>query len=184
MIVSDTALAGVWLLELGVHEDERGAFFRTFDREALLRTGLQFDCSVVAISTNAEQGTLRGLHYQRAPVAQTKVVTCTRGRVYDVVADLRPDSATRHQWIATELSGSSRTALVVPPGFAHGFLTLEADSHVMYHLAGDYSPAHADGARWDDAALAIDWPSLPTVISEQDASWPELNRYPKKAEEL
>lgn len=167
-----TALAGVWVVRPEPHVDERGSFARWFDAPVFAGRGLVDRFDVVASSVNPTAGTLRGLHWQEDPHGETKLVRCARGRVWDVVVDVRPGSPTRHQHVAVALDARDGTALYVPPGFAHGFLTLFPDSEVEYHLAGPWVPAAARGMRWDDPTLAIPWPAKPASIAEKDASWP------------
>ncbi len=127
-----------------------------------------------SIAFNRSRLTLRGLHYQTAPHEETKLVRCTRGSVYDVVADLRPDSPTSRGWFGVELSAENCLALYVPAGCAHGYLTLEDDTELLYQISRPYMPDAATGVRWDDPTLAIDWPGPPWAISERDASYPLL----------
>lgn len=126
------------------------------------------------VSWNRRRGTLRGLHYQAPPDAEAKLVRCTRGAIWDVIVDLRPDSATRFRWFAAELTSANRTALYVPEGFAHGFQTLSDDSEVLYQMSAFYRPEAARGARWDDPRLGITWPLPEPIISARDASYPLL----------
>ena len=172
MIFRPSPLAGVFVVALERHEDERGSFARTYDREAFLAHGLDPTIAQCSLSSNRRRGTLRGLHWQGVPHAEHKLVRATRGAVWDVVVDLRPGSATRGRHFAAELSAAGGDAMFVPAGCAHGFLTLEDESELHYQISAPYSPAHARGVRWDDPELAIPWPFAPVVISERDRTLP------------
>ena len=126
------------------------------------------------LSVNTRRGTLRGMHYQAAPYEEAKVVACTRGGLYDVIVDLRADSATYCRWFGIELTAANGRLLYVPKGFAHGFQTLVDETAVSYLMSERYSPAHARGVRWDDAAFGIDWPAAERIISEKDRSYPDF----------
>ena len=156
------------------HEDARGLFARTFDEETFTAAGLETRFPQHSLSWNRKAGTLRGMHWQAAPHREVKVVRCVRGRLWDAIVDLRPDSPTRFEWFGVELSAANRLALYVPKGFAHGFVTLEDDTEVAYLISTPYAPDAARGARWDDPVFGIDWPRAPAVISERDASYPDL----------
>lgn len=170
----DTPLAGLVAIELEPVEDDRGFFARTFCAETFRRHGL--DPSVAQSSTafSARRGTLRGMHYQREPHAETKLVRCTSGAVYDVAIDLRPGSPTLRQWYGTELTRGNRRMLYIPPGFAHGYLTLEDDSEISYQMSTPYSAEAAAGVRWDDPAFGIRWPEPVTTIHERDRTYPDF----------
>jgi dTDP-4-dehydrorhamnose 3,5-epimerase len=177
----ETPLAGLYLLELDVRRDERGSFARTYDHDAFVARGLDPLIRQCSTSFNARAGTLRGLHYQDPPYEETKLVRVTRGAVFDVAVDLRPDSPTHGRWFATELTADNGRQLFIPRGFAHGFQTLVDGAEIVYHMGADYSAEHARGARWDDPAFAIDWPEPPgnkRIMSERDASYPDYARRP------
>lgn len=174
MIFRELPLAGAYLIELEPHRDERGLFARAWCREEFGRLGLATDFVQGNVSVNPEPGTLRGLHYQRAPHGEAKLVRCVRGAIYDVIVDLRRDSPTYLQWIGTELSPAALRMLYVPEDFAHGFQTLEPDSEINYLVSAAYAPEAGAGLRYDDPALAVDWPRPVTRISDQDRSWPLL----------
>jgi dTDP-4-dehydrorhamnose 3,5-epimerase len=174
MIVRATELAGVALVELQPLRDERGSFARTFDAELFAAHGL--DAAVVQCNTsyNARAGTLRGLHYQAAPHEEGKLVRCIRGRVFDVVVDLRPDSPTHCRWLGVELDAGGTRTLFIPGGCAHGFQTLLDGSEVHYQMTRPYVPAAARGVRWDDPAFAIRWPEPPggkRIVSPRDRAF-------------
>jgi dTDP-4-dehydrorhamnose 3,5-epimerase len=126
------------------------------------------------ISFNKQKATLRGMHYQSAPFDEAKLVRCTRGAIYDVFIDLRPDSSTFKRWMAVELSAENRRMLFIPEGFAHGFLTLDDNSEIFYQMSQFYAPAYARGVRWNDPAFAIEWPMDVRVISDKDRNYADF----------
>jgi len=168
-----TKLAGVYRVKATPHRDDRGAFARLHCPAEFAAAGLPFAPAQTSLSGNPHPLTLRGMHYQAAPHAESKLVRVTRGRAFDVALDLRPASPTYRQWVGEELSADNLMALYIPEGVAHGFLTLEADTDVLYQIAPAYRPGHEAGVRWDDPAFGIDWPELPQLISERDASYPD-----------
>lgn len=172
MKLVETALPGVWLVELEPREDERGFFARAFDPAAFAARGLDARLSQLNVSRNSRKGTMRGMHFQAAPHEESKLVRCARGSIYDVAMDVRPGSPTRGRWTAATLDARSGGALFIPKGFAHGFLTLEDDTEVHYLMTDDYAPGSARGLRWDDAALASAWPCAPIYIAPKDLAWP------------
>lgn len=166
-----TDIAGVVIVEAEPHTDERGGFARLYCPYEFAAAGIAFEPVQTSLSTNPVVGTLRGLHFQRTPRAEAKLVRAVRGRVFDVAVDLRPESPTHRQWTATELSADNMRGLFIPEGVAHGFLTLEPDTDVLYQIAPAYTPGHAGGVRWDDPAFAVAWPKAPTLMSQTDASY-------------
>ncbi len=177
MRVHPTELPGVAVVELELLCDERGSFARTFDAELFAAHGLDPRVVQCSVSFNARAGTLRGLHYQVAPHGEGKLVRCTRGRVWDVAVDLRPDSPAHRRWLGLELAAGGTNSVFIPAGCAHGFQTLEDDSEVHYQMTHPYVPEAARGVRWDDPAFAISWPDPPLggerVICERDRSFPD-----------
>jgi dTDP-4-dehydrorhamnose 3,5-epimerase len=171
VIFSETQLAGAFVIELEPKHDERGFFARAFCERELAAHGLGSSFPQCNISYNRLAGTLRGMHFNSALQPEAKLVRCIRGAVHDVIVDLRPSSPTRMKSIAVELSAENRRMLYVPEGFAHGFLTLDADTEVYYHMGAFFVAEAARGFRYDDPAFAIDWPRRPQVISERDASY-------------
>lgn len=165
---------GVVLIRLDVKSDTRGGFARTFCLEEMATAGLPFTVVQANVSRNIARHTLRGLHYQRAPHGEAKIVSCPRGRIWDVAVDMRADSPTYCQWQGFALSPGSDSAVHLPSGVAHGFLTLEPDSEVQYLMGAAYVPGAATGVRWDDPAIGIDWPAVPAVMSDVDRSYPLL----------
>lgn len=174
MIFHRSKLAGAWLIEPERRHDERGHFVRTFCIEEFEAHGLESKFVQTSLSFNKVKGTLRGLHFQKAPHQETKVVGCVQGAIYDVLVDLRPDSPTFGQWEGYELSQENGRQLYIPEGFAHGFQTLSDASTVSYAISSFHTPDAASGVRFDDCQLAIKWPQPPRVISERDLSWPNL----------
>lgn len=166
-------LAGVVRVEADPHVDDRGLFARLHCPDEFSAAGLAFAPAQTSVSRNPSTHTLRGLHYQPAPHGEIKLVRVTRGRIFDVAVDLRPASPTYRRWIAAELSADNLAALFIPEGVAHGFLTLEADTDVLYQIAPKFSPGHEAGVRWDDPAFGIDWPAPPAMISDRDATYPD-----------
>jgi dTDP-4-dehydrorhamnose 3,5-epimerase len=176
VIVNATELPGVAVVEMEPSRDERGSFARTFDAELFADHGLESDVVQCSTSSSPCAGTLRGLHYQLAPHQEGKLVRCIRGRVWDVVVDLRADSPTHCRWLGLELDADGVRMLFIPKGCAHGFQTLLDDSEVSYQMTVAYVPAAARGVRWDDPAFAIRWPEPPPggrIISERDRAFPD-----------
>jgi len=163
---------GAFRIEIEPHADERGAFARTFCEREFAAQGLAFRFVQTSLSLNTRRGTLRGLHWQEAPHLEAKVVRCVRGRIYDVLVDVRRDSHAFRQHVAVELSADRHDALFVPEGVAHGFLTLADDCEVHYAMSTFHAAEAAQGARWDDPAFGIVWPEPVTVVSERDRGWP------------
>ena len=174
MKLTELELPGVFLLAVEPVADERGFFARTFCARELAAGGVDVRVAQTSLSWNPRRGTLRGLHWQVAPHAETKIVRCVRGRVHDVVVDVRPESPTFRRSVGVVLSADGREALVIPPGFAHGFLTLEDGCEVHYQMSEFYLPEAGRGARWDDPAFAIAWPQPVLVVSQRDRSWPDF----------
>ncbi len=170
-----TPLDGAYLVELEKRGDERGFFARFFCEREFAEHGLPSNFVQVNNSLTAEEGALRGLHYQLAPKQEDKLVRCLTGSIWDCIVDLRPESPTFKQWFGHTLSADNRTMMFVPKGFAHAFLTLEPNSEALYLVTEFYAPELERGLRWDDPALGIQWPKEPKVISEKDASWPDFD---------
>ncbi len=173
MRFTPTDIAGVVRVEADAHQDDRGLFARLQCPEEFAAAGLDFAPVQTSLSRNPHLHTLRGMHYQPAPNAETKLVRVSQGRIFDVAVDLRPDSPTYRRWTAAELSADNLVALFIPEGVAHGFLTLEPDTDVIYQIAPAYRPGHEAGVRWDDPAFAIAWPAPPALISPRDATYPD-----------
>ena len=174
MRLVELGIPGAFLVEIEPHRDERGFFARTFDAELFRARGLADRFVQTSLSWNERRGTLRGLHWQAEPHGEGKLVRPTRGRIYDLVVDVRPDSHIYRQHLGIELSADERTAIYVPPGVAHGFLTLEDGCEVEYAMSTPYVAEAARGLRWDDPAFGIVLPGEVRVISERDRSYPDL----------
>ncbi len=168
-----TPIAGLFELISPSQGDERGAFRRSWCRDAFGNAGIEFAPVQASLSENFACHTLRGMHFQVGPAVEQKLVRCLRGQIFDVALDLRADSATCGQYWAVTLSADTGNALFIPRGCAHGFLTLCDAALLEYLIDVPYSPAHARGCRWDDPAFAIAWPATPTMISERDRHWPD-----------
>jgi dTDP-4-dehydrorhamnose 3,5-epimerase len=175
MLFEQTELPGAYLIEIERRPDERGFFARTFCEREFAEHGLPVRFPQCNLSNNLRAGTLRGMHYQAAPLWEAKLVRCVRGAVYDVIIDLRPDSPARYRWLGAELSADNGRALYVPEGFAHGFITLADHTDVFYHMSEFFRPDGARGLRWDDPRFGIRWPIAPSVISERDATYPDFD---------
>ena len=174
MIFAPTEIDGVCVIEPERHEDERGFFARTWCAEELEEHGLDGRLVQCSISFNARRGTLRGNHWQAAPHEEAKLVRCTRGAIYDVALDMRPDSKTYKSWTACTLDAESRKMFYIGPGIAHGFLTLADATEVFYQMSEPHHPESARGVRWDDPTFAIEWPDPVVVISDRDRSYPDF----------
>ena len=173
MIFHDTPIQGAFLVEMELLQDERGAFARAWCRKEFEAKGLCSDFVQSNVSYNKYKDTLRGMHFQKDPYQEIKLVRCIQGAIYDVIVDLRKDSETYLQSYGVELKGDGHRALYIPKGVAHGFQTLEYDSNVLYMHAEYYVPEAAAGVRWDDPKLNIQWPEAENrTMSEKDANWP------------
>jgi dTDP-4-dehydrorhamnose 3,5-epimerase len=166
-----TNLKDAYILEPEKLEDERGFFARSWCEKEFAERGLDPHLVQCSISFNHKKGTLRGMHFQLPPFAETKLVRCTRGAIYDVAIDLRQDSGTPLQWVGVELTAENRKALYIPKGFAHGFQTLADNTEVFYQISEVYAPEYARGLRWDDPTFKITWPEPVSIISERDRNY-------------
>lgn len=172
MIFEETPLKGAFVVEPEPLPDNRGFFARLFSAETFAGRGLTNHLDQISISHNVHAGTVRGMHLQRPPAAEAKLVRVTAGAVFDVIVDVRAGSETYGRWFGTELSARNRKLLYIPEGFAHGFQTLEPGTEVTYHISRPYAPELATGLPYNDPDLAIAWPLAgPVVISERDAAW-------------
>lgn len=174
MKICETTLAGAYVIEPERIEDERGFFARSWCRKEFAQFGLNPAITQCNISHNHRRGTLRGMHFQRPPHGETKLVRCTSGAVFDVIVDLRPDSPSCLRWFGIELSAENRAMLYIPDGFAHGFLTRTDSAELFYQMSSDYVASSAAGFRWNDPAFGIAWPESPVVISARDNSYPDF----------
>jgi dTDP-4-dehydrorhamnose 3,5-epimerase len=174
MIISETGFSGLYVIDLERIEDDRGLFARSFCLSELEAAGIGFEVVQANISFNNYAGTVRGMHYQFEPHTESRIVRCTRGAIYDVSVDLRPDSKTYCKWYARELNSENRTALLIPRGFAHGFQTLSDDTEVHYLVSTAYVRGSYTGVRYNDPAFGIEWPMDVSSISDQDQQWPDF----------
>ncbi len=179
MLIGETAIAGAFIVEPEKQTDERGFFARVFSEDVFAAHGLETRFVQSSVSFNPRRGTLRGMHYQAEPHGEIKLVRCTRGEVYDVIVDLRPNSSSFRCWHAAKLSAENRLTLYIPRGVAHGFLTLAPNTEIFYQISTGYRPEAARGLRWDDPAIGIDWPGKVELISDHDAQFQLLD--PRKA---
>ena len=170
-----TPLEGAYLIELEYHTDERGGFARTFCQDEFAAHGLSNSVAQCNLSFNEVAGTLRGMHYQLPPAAETKLVRCIHGEIYDVIIDLRAESPTYLKHFGAHLSAANRTALYVPEMFAHGYQALSDGAEVIYQVSEFYTPGAERGLPHDDPRFGIEWPTAVTSISEKDASWPAFD---------
>ena len=175
MIISETELPGAFVIDLEKIEDERGFFARAWCQRELREHGLESRIAQCNMSFNKRKGTLRGMHFQRPPHEEVKLIRCIRGALYDVIIDLRPQSAAYKRWIGAELTAENRRMLYVPRGFAHGFQTLEEDTETFYMVSEFYTPGAESGVRWDDPSFGIDWPLPPSEISDKDQQWTDFS---------
>ncbi len=176
MIFLETPMKGAYVIELQKQEDERGFFARSWCSEEFSSKGLDTRLVQCNVSFNKKKGTLRGLHYQLPPHAETKLVRCTRGALYDVIVDLRSDSPTFLKWFGVELTSENHRMLYIPQRFAHGFQTLEDGTEIFYQMSEFYAPKAARGLRWNDPLLEIVWPDGNRTISEKDREYIDLDR--------
>jgi dTDP-4-dehydrorhamnose 3,5-epimerase len=174
MTFDTTKVEGVFLVHVEPKTDERGFFARTWCQNEFVNSGLSPRLAQCSISFNRRRGTLRGMHFQAEPYPEAKLVRCTRGAIYDVVIDLRPDSQTFREWTGVELTAENRHMLYVPEGCGHGFLTLQDETEVFYQISEFYHPELARGVRWNDSTFQIVWPGPVEVISERDRSYPDF----------
>ena len=173
MRFEQSPLPGAFVVDLDRKDDERGFFARTFCHDEFAEHGLVADYAQSSVSFNKRKGTLRGMHFQKKPHEETKLVRCTMGAIYDVIVDLRPGSPTQTRWFGIELSAVNRRAFYVPKGFAHGFITLADESEVLYQISTQFHPESAAGVRWNDPAFTIEWPLEAVVMSGRDRSYPD-----------
>ena len=174
MIFSETKLKGAFVVDIEPRHDERGLFARSFCAQEFSDHGLESHFVQCNVSRNVKKGTVRGMHFQKAPFEEGKLVRCTHGRIFDVIVDLRPESESRLDWYGIELSDENHRALYIPPGFAHGFQTMEGNSEVFYQMTEFYHEECSTGVRWNDPAIAIEWPFADPIISPRDASYPDI----------
>lgn len=176
VIIEPTTIEGLYTVTQDRHRDERGYFARTWCVDEFAEAGLSPEFVQASVSFNEHAGTLRGMHFQRAPYGETKLIACVTGAIHDVLLDLRPDSETYLRWEAFELTPDNGIQLLAPPGLAHGFQTLADATTVTYHIDTFYQPDHSAGVRWDDPAFGIDWPDCgDRVMSDKDRDWADFD---------
>ena len=171
MIFSETKLSGAYIIDIEKIKDERGFFARTWDKNEFSKLGLESEFVQSSISLNKKKGTIRGMHYQIKPYEENKIVRCTKGRIFDVIIDIRADSITFKEWLSVELSEDNYKILYIPKGFAHGFQTLEDNTEIYYQISEQYSTKLSKGVKYDDETFDIKWPLEISVISEKDKSF-------------
>lgn len=174
MHFTETNLRGAFIIEPERLEDERGFFARSWSEREWAAHGLDSHLVECNLSFNKKRGTLRGMHFQTAPRGQAKLVRCTMGAAYDVVIDLRNESATFKKWVAVELTAQNRLMLYVPVGFAHGFQTLKDETEIFYQMSEVYAPEYAEGVRWNDPTFQVEWLAQVEVISARDNQYPDF----------
>jgi dTDP-4-dehydrorhamnose 3,5-epimerase len=172
MKFTETKLKGAFVVEIEKLIDERGFFARSWCRKEFEAHGLTARVVQANVSSNRKKGTLRGMHYQIAPYQECKLIRCTRGAIYDVIIDLRPDSPTYKQWTGVELTADNYNMFFVPEGFGHGFQTLTDETEITYQVSQFYTPGSEKGIRFDDPAFNIEWPLEVNTISDKDRTWP------------
>lgn len=173
MIIEEQRIKGVYLIKEEPFQDDRGGFSRVFCSEQMEMINTNFVQS--SVSYNKAKYTLRGMHYQSEPFAEEKLVKCIQGKIFDVIVDLREDSKTKYEWLGVELCANDFTSIYIPKGCAHGFLTLEDNSNVLYYITEYYSPNHATGLNYLDSRVGIDWPKVnKLIISEKDRNLPYI----------
>ena len=178
MKIDSTILPGAYLITPDIRGDERGEFFRVFCKRELSVIGHSAEFVQFNHSVNRVKGLVRGMHFQKAPHREIKLVRCVRGAVYDVIVDMRSDSPTYLKWMGVELSASNRSVIYIPEGFAHGFQTLEENSELLYHHTAYYEPEFEQGVNYLDPTIHIDWPLAVTMVSERDKNLPFININP------
>lgn len=175
MKFNPTTLKDAYTIHLEKREDDRGFFARFFCINEFDKAGLDRNIVQINNSLSKDKGTLRGIHYQLSPKAETKIVRCISGALYDVIVDLRPQSPTFLKWFGATLSAENRTMMFVPKGFGHAFLTLEENTEALYLVTEFYSPENERGIRWNDTKIGIEWPIEPVIISDKDKTHPDFN---------
>jgi dTDP-4-dehydrorhamnose 3,5-epimerase len=173
----DTPIPGAKVIDPSPHQDDRGRFMRAWCAREFAENGLSFAPVQANLGFSVRKGTVRGMHFQEAPALEAKLVRCTKGSMFDVVLDLRPESPSFRKWYGTELSADNGRMLYIPEGCAHGYQTLEEGTEMHYMASEFYTPSVARGVRFDDPAFSIQWPLTATAVSEQDRNWPLIERH-------
>ena len=173
MKFTPTAIPGAWIIDIDPLADERGFFARLYDRETFLAHDIDLPIPQINLAGNERRGTLRGMHYQAAPHAEGKLMTCVSGAVFDVIVDLRAESLGRGRWVGVDLNADSRRAFYAPPGCAHGYVSLTDGATMLYLMGSPFAPGSGRGVRWNDPRLGIRWPIEPLLMSDRDRDWPD-----------
>lgn len=176
MKINPTKIEGVFIIEPEPREDARGYFARVFAKEELKKAGVDFSIVHINRSLSKEKGTIRGIHYQKPPKSEDKIIQCLSGKIFDIALDIRPESKTFGQWVSEELSSDNKKMLLLPKGCAHGFQTLEENTVVEYFVTEYYAPEFEDGIRYNDPRFGIIWPIKDAILSEKDANWQNFER--------
>lgn len=171
MIIQQTKLEGVFTIKLDPKKDFRGYFVRVFAKEELKKMGVDFDIVHINQSFTKKKGTIRGLHLQKSPRQEDKIIRCLKGKIFDVAVDLRKNSPTFGKWVSQILTENNNKLFLIPKGYAHGFQTLTDNCTIQYFVSEYYSPTHETGVRWDDPKLTISWPISDPILSDKDKSW-------------
>lgn len=174
LIFTETELKGAFIIEVEKINDERGFFARTWDKEKFEKHNLNSNIVQCSISINKKKGTIRGMHYQVKPYEESKIVRCTKGKIFDVIIDLRKKSSTFKKWISVEISENNHKMIYIPKGFAHGFQTLEDNTEIFYQISEFYNKDASSGIKCNDPELSIKWPLEITMVSEKDKNFPYL----------
>jgi dTDP-4-dehydrorhamnose 3,5-epimerase len=172
MIFKKTKIKGLYIIEPELKSDERGYFARIFCKKEFKKIGFDFKIVQVNRSLTKKRGTIRGLHFQKPPKSEDKIVVCLKGKIFDVALDLRKNSPTFGKWVGVELSEENKKMFLIPKGFAHGFQTLTDNCEILYFVSEFYSPKYESGIRWDDPFFNIKWPIKNPILSEKDKNWP------------
>ena len=176
MRFTQASIPGVWTIDPDSHKDERGRFFRAWCSREFGEHGINFLPVQTNMGFSVRKGTVRGMHFQVAPALEAKLIRCTRGAMFDVALDLRPDSPTFGQWFGAELTADNGRSLYIPENCAHGYQTFQDSTEMHYMSSAFYTPRNAGGVRFDDPAFGIEWPETVTVLSDQDRNWPLVER--------
>lgn len=179
MKFKETKIKGLYIIEPSTSVDERGCFTRLFCEEEFKKAGLAFKIVQVNQSITKKKGTIRGMHFQKPPKAEDKIVQCIRGAIYDVAIDLRKNSPTFGKWESIELTEENKKMFLIPKGFAHGFQSLANNCELLYFMSGFYYPSYSSGVRWNDQFFNIKWPIEHPILSEKDKNWPLMKKNEK-----
>lgn len=176
MNIIETSIQGLVILERKIQHDSRGSITRLYGKEDLIKVGHPIEIASLIYSSSIKAGTLRGIHFQSHPYAETKIISCTNGSIWDVGIDLREDSPTKFHWFGIELTPTNGLSFLIPEGFGHGFITLQPNTTALYAISKPHSPEHESGVRFDDPLIGIKWPHEITTLSERDSKLPHLKQ--------